>query len=664
MPIKTMLCLGLLMVSVAIPLTDAQQTSQTFDLYAALSRIPQGEWETVAYTDLTATMRDLGETWLPSEARLTPLQEAAWVGVWRPNVLSLDLAAIAIQPYHLERMVEARQGNNFVLWLEGQFQVDEVGVALGRIGYQPLDNFPAEAYRATSEDNWQRFIPYISLPDGHTLIIASSPDYLRATLDVYDGLSSGVITNDELLPWLSDLSASVTSGVVRFQQTSQGCPLDASRLVAHGLRFDAASQQWQYVLHVVFPSEITLNDIRPLAEGLEYSTHRIAVYNGVMGQHTHIIAQNVFEGESGSIVQFILNLRPDPNMQHLPIELAPEPDTCLLFKTPPASASTLALAYLPDLSAGRVDMMIRYGNSEQALYNAGLNEPLTDLSLQLTDTQQVSLNSTWRTALAYESKFDDWFGFSPNRIRQAVEVTLDRGEYTRVLWGDFTTDEVETALEKTGFVAVEQYLGTRVFILRDAPASGGLLLSNLTQTAASPEDGVLVFANTIANLRVSLDILNQDFRSPLLRVRELVVMTRALGDATNVTLRRTVNPRSGGLVCGLPPYKVESFANVRRPDGWHFLYGIGSNRPWENAEGVAAALGETLENSDYPLQGPGSATLGQLAAVAGTEVIQEADAAVILVDLLVDAPDQQASFLGQDLAQATLPPCAWGDITQ
>jgi hypothetical protein len=223
--------------------------------------------------------------------------------------------------------------------------------------------------------------------------------------------------------------------------------------------------------------------------------------------------------------------------------------------------------------------------------------------------------------------------------------------------------EVEAALVNAGYVAVEQYMGTRVYTLRQAPESGGVLLRSLTQIAAAPQDGVLLFTNQTAHARRTMDILDGSTQSLLMRSRELVLVSRATEDATNAILRRYINPVVGGLVCNLPPYRAEGFANVLRPDGWHFLYVLGFNRTLEDAETIAGALADVLESSDYPLQGPGSATLGELSTVTATRWVVENGASMILVDLRVEGTEQQASFFGQDLAQAALPPCALGDIS-
>jgi hypothetical protein len=49
--------------------------------------------------------------------------------------------------------------------------------------------------------------------------------------------------------------------------------------------------------------------------------------------------------------------------------------------------------------------------------------------------------------------------------------------------------------------------------------------------------------------------------------------------------------------------------------------------------------------------------------VSAADWVVENGAAMILVDLRVEGSEQQASFFGQELAQASLPPCALGDIS-
>ena len=637
----------------------ATQTESQFDMNAALSRVPLTEWETIAYTDFTSTMTALGEVWTPTEAELTLGQQAGWTGVWKPALFSLPLEEVGFSAWQVESAVTARSGNRFVIWLEGQFDLMQIATRLLDGLYEPMEDFPAEGYRAIT-GRWQSEMPYVVIPDGHTLLIATSPEDLTALLDVYDGHAPSLIEDEGLLYLLSGIPSPVTSRLLRLNQNAVGCIADSSQMVAHGLRYTPEESRWQYVLDLGFAREIINAERQQLFNALEYSTWRVLPYDGVAGQHTRIVSEQPYEDEAGTILQYTMNVQPD--LQHLPFDVAKEADTCLLFSAPTAAATAQAITWIPDLSGGRLTVTIRFGNAEQALYNAGLNAPLSDPRKVLNERQQASLNSTWRTALAFESDFSEWFGFPPQRIRQTIDLALNNGEYVRVLWGDFTTTEIEAALSKTGYVALEQYLGTRVFTLRQAPESGGVLLSSLTQFAASPEDGVLLFTNQIPNARLTLDILAGNFQTSLVRTRELVLVSRATEDATNVTLRRYVNPVTGGLVCNLPPYRAEGFANVLRPDGWHFLYVLGFNRSIDDAEGITVALAQALESSDYPLQGPGSQTLGELSEVSSMNWLVENGAAVILVDLRVRGSEQQASFFGQDLAQAALPPCALGDI--
>jgi hypothetical protein len=662
MNLRSYLCLFLLGLVVFPTLTTAQNARQ-FDLFAALSRVPMGEWETIAYSDFSSTMTDLGEVWTPaSDAALTPGQEAGWVGVWKPDLFTLTLEEAGFSAWQVESVVEARVEGRFIIWLEGRFDPSHIAASLPEVNYGPVSDFPAESFQATVAGRWQRLMPYVAIPDGHTLLIAATLDDLRAMLDVYDGQAPALIDNDELLRLLTDVPTSVTSRVVRLNQTPTGCPAEHSQMVAHGLAYISQDATWQYVLDLGFAREVLNTELQQLGNALEYSTWRVLPYDGVAGQHTRIVAQQPHQDDAGTILQFTMNVQPDAELQHIPFDIAAEPDTCRLFSAPPAAATALAVSRIPDLSGGRLSVTIRYGNAEQALYNAGLNEPLSDPRKILNERQQASLNSTWRTALAFESDFMEWFGFPPQRIHQTIDLTMDNGEYVRVLWGDFTVVEVEAALVKTGYVAVEQYLGTRVYTLRQVPESGGVLLSSLTQIAAAPQDGVLLFTNQTANARRTMDILDGSTQSLLMRSRELVLVSRATEDATNAILRRYINPVAGGLVCNLPPYRAEGFANVLRPDGWHFLYALGFNRTLEDAETIAGALADVLESSDHPLQGPGSATLGELSSVTATRWVVENGASMILVDLRVEGTEQQASFFGQDLAQAALPPCALGDI--
>ncbi|HLA42476.1 MAG TPA: hypothetical protein VJZ27_03515, partial [Aggregatilineales bacterium] len=345
----------------------------------------------------------------------------------------------------------------------------------------------------------RELMPFISLPDGHTLLIASSEDFLQTILQVYDGLALSVVENDRLLRWLGELTPQMTSGVLRFDQPALGFPIENSRVIVHGLRYDTASDTWKYLLDIGFPSETIITNIGDLVNGLEFSTHHIPPYPGVFGQHTSVTENRLHESNNGSILQFILSLEPDSGMQYMPFEIARQPNNCDLFSVPPAAAIAQALEFIPDLSVGRVDVNLQFGNVEQALYNAGLENPHSFASASLSERQQVSLNSTWRTALAFENDFSEWFGFPPERILQTVELVVDGGDYVRVIWGEFTTADVIAALSKTGYVAVEQQDATRIFSLRQAPDSGGFLLSSLTQTAASPQNGILIFTNQISN---------------------------------------------------------------------------------------------------------------------------------------------------------------------
>lgn len=645
-----------LILAVFILLSPPTQAEQP-EVFSALSRIPAANWQTIAYTDFVGTMQALGEPWPPA-AQPTPIQQAAWESVWRPQFFSLELPGFS--PYQVTQAVEARREGEFILWLEGTFNTDDIASALPDLGYTPLLEFPTEAYHATSENIWNDLMPYVALPGRSTLLIASSAGHLQTLLDIYDGHLPPVVQQDELLRLLGEVSTGMTSSILRFDHPPANCSTALSRFVAHGLRYNGENQTWQYLLSLGYGSKINITEARSLTDELEFSTLRPSAYDGVVGQYTSVVEQQIYETSTSSILQFVMRLRPD--FEALPFDLASQANTCRIFNAPDAAAIALGLVHIQDLGAARTDGTIRYGNTEQALYNAGLNSPALNPTQILTPAQEAAFNNTWRGSLAFEHEFEQWFGFPAENIRQVIEMSFSIGDYERILWGDFASTDVEAALKNNGYVAVEQYMGTRLFFLRQAPTSGGFLLESLAKTAASPRDGVLIFSSSLVNLRLVMDVINQEVRSTLPQSRDLLLTTRALGDATNVIIHRYAAPRSGGLVCGLPPYRVEAFANVLRPDGWHFLYVLGFPTARQDAETVTAALAETLDNSDYPLQGQGSTTLGDLAAVVNTRILNDPEATVMVVDMLVNAADQQASFLGQDFAQANLPPCALGDI--
>ncbi|MCL4878879.1 MAG: hypothetical protein KJ064_19620 [Anaerolineae bacterium] len=647
----------LLLIAFAL-LTPSIQAEQ-LEVFSALSRIPVYDWQTIAYTDFAGTMQALGENW-PPETSPNETQRTAWERVWRPEFFSMELPQIGLDPYQVTRIVEARRENEFILWVEGAFNTYDIASALPALAYVLLPDFPNEAYRATGQNKWRDLMPYVALPGRNTLLIASSAGHLQTMLNIYDGHTLPVIQNDTLLLLLGEVSPNMTSSVLRFDHPPATCLTALSRFVAHGQRYDPESQTWQYILNLGFLDRVSIAEVRSLTDKLEYSTMRPASYNGVVGQHTTVLDQHLYESGSSSILQFVMRLQ--PGFGALPFDLATQSNTCRLFSAPDAAAVSLGIAQLQDLGAARTDGTIRYGNVEQAFYNAGLNSPVLTPTQILNSAQEAALNSTWRGDLAFENEFEQWFGFPSENIRQAIEMSFSIGDYERILWGDFESRDVETALKNNGYVALEQYMGTRIFFLREAPASGGFLLESLAKFAASPRDGMLILSNNLVNIRLSMDVINQQVRSTLPRSRDLLMTTRALGDVTNVIIHRYTNPRSGGLVCGLPPYRVEAFANVLRLDGWHFLYALGFPVARQDSEEVAAALAKTLENSDYPLQGPGSATLGELASVVSTRVLTETETTVIVVEMLISANDQQASFFGQDFAQANLPPCALGDI--
>lgn len=634
--------------------------NQLPEVYSALSRIPNEEWQTVAYTDFVSLMEAQGEIWPPAESELNQKQQKAWNNAWQPHFLTSDLTRLGFSPYQITQVVEARRESDFILWVEGTFNTLDVALALPALGYEMLPEFPTEAYRA-NQSEWRGLMPYIALPGQNILLIASSEANLQTMLTIYDGHMLPIVEQDNLLVLLGEISLKVSSSVLRFDSSSPNCPANSSHLVSHGLRYNNETSTWEYVLNLGYPTAIPLANARYLTERLEYSTLRPSFYNGVVGQHTYVLDQRLYEGAGGSILQFVMQLRPD--FEALPFDLAEQTNVCAIFSAPDAAAISLALTRIQDLGAARADGTIRYGNVEQALYNAGLNNAHINPTQILTPPQEAALNSTWRTDLAFENEFEGWFGFSPDDIRQVVEMGFSIGDYERIIWGDFTTAQVESALKNNGYVAVEQYNGTRVFILREVPVSG-FLLDRLAKIVASPADGILVLSNTLINLHLLMDVLRGEVRSTLPFSRDLLLTTRALQDATNVIIHRFINPRSGGLVCGLPNYRVEAFANVLRPDGWHFLYALGFSGARQDGEEIATDLAETLENSDHPLQGPGSTTIGELATVVDTRTIAENDATVVVVEMRVDTTDQQASFFGQDFAQANLPPCALGDINR
>ncbi len=639
-------------------MTPTAPQPQLPGVYTALSRIPDENWQTIAFTDYTHLMQSLGETW-PPEKQPNAVQQQAWNTAWQPLFMTLELP---FSPYQMTHVVEARRDTDFMLWVEGTFNTLAVATALPEHGYERLSTFPIEAYAATPNSTWREIAPYIALPGQQMILVASSELQLQTMLQLYDGHTLPIVRKNSLLNFLSESTSHVSSSVLRFDQPSANCPAEDNQVAAHGLRYDATLGEWQYVLNIGYDHPILLADARYLTERLEFSTTRPSLYDGVVGQHTTITNQRLYESGTNNILQLTLRLRNE--FEALPFDLATQPDLCQLFTAPNAAAVSMGMALMQDLGAARTDGTIRYGNVEQALYNAGLNTPVIRAAQILTPAQEAALNSTWRTDLAFEPNFEQWFGFSPEAIYQTIEMTFSIGDYERIVWGNFTVEEVEAALKANGYVAVEQYLGVRVFILRDVPESGGFLLDSLAKIVAVPQDGVMVIANTQVNLHLLMDVLTGAVRSTLPFARDLLLTTRALEDATNVIIHRSVNPVSGGLVCGLPAYRIEAFANVLRPDGWHFLYALGFFGTRQDGETLAANLAAVLENSDYPLQGPGSATIGELATVVDSRAIAENDGTVIVVEMRIEGSDQQASFFGQDFAQANLPPCALGDIAQ
>jgi|GEM_PF-6044510 len=651
----------LLLLGIALfsGITSAAPNPQNrpFDLYSALSRVPVGEWETIAYTNYVGVMQTVNLAWPPDSATLTDEQQHAWAGVWQPDFFNLPLEEFGFSTQQIKYVIEARQANDFTLWIEGDFDTLSIAENLQTAFYRRLAEFPVEAYLTDANDQRRRLMPYIAIPNGNTLLIASTQDNLLKLLAIHDGLSNPLIWDDAGLVRLNELNPDLLSAVLRFDTASQGCAIESSRFIAHGLRYNL--DNWQYILNIGFPSEALVTNVTTLTNNLENSTYQVNGYKGILGQHTTILNQDVFTG-SGSILQFTMAL--NPTMQQLPFAVATEPNTCLAFSAPPMSAADQTIAFLPDLSGGRVNYTIQFGNVERALFDAGRQTSSITLDDTLTPQQQAALNNTWRTVLVFEDNFEMLFGFSPTAIQQTADLEMNNGEYVRVMWGTFTTAEVEDALIQTGYVAAEQHDGTRIFTLRDTPNS---LLDSVAQNVASPADGVLLLTNSITNSRLTIDIYNNTFTTQLLRSRDLILTARALQDATNATLRRFITPLDVGLVCGLPPYRTEAFANVLRNDGWHFIYALGFNNvAIEDPEILAQNLATILESSDYPLQGLGSETFGERVNVLGTRVTVESSITVVVIDMLISGTDQEASYFGQDLAQSSLPPCALGDITQ
>ncbi len=636
-------------------------------LNRVFSRVPSLAWDTIGYADYQRTMEKLGTVWPPEQgASLSPTQATGWQSAWKPPLLAQDVTQLGFSPYTLHYAIEARHRTTFALWLEGRFDVGSIAAALDDQGYRRVDTLAVETYQAPEDSIWHQAAGYIALPDGQTLLISNREETLRAMLGLYDGVFPPFVEDNRLLQRLEEITPHPLSGIIRFDQNTTACALVSSRLALHGVYYDAERATWQYLLNVGYDNDAPRDQIGTLADGLEYSVHPTQpAFQGVLGQYTTVLAENLYENPGGiDIMQFRLRLRDTPGIQQLPIFLGQQRDTCQLFRAPPAAATPLALAYLPDLSANRLDVLLRFGNVEQALYNAGLSAPLREADQRLNNLQQTSLNSTWRTVLAYETAFGEWFGFSPQNIEQSVELTLDTDDYVRILWGAFTREQIEDALLATGYVPIEQYQGARIFTLRDIPETGGVMLRSLTQTAAAPAPGILIFTNNTTNMRLTVDLINENFRSALVRDPELVLVAQAVGDATHAAVRRFANRVMGGLVCGLPGYRVDALANVLRPNGWHFLYAVGFNTALEAPQAQLDALAAALESSDYPLQGPGSETFGQLSEVVATHIITEGTATVLLVDLLVSANAQRASSFAQDLPTANLPPCVLGDITR
>ncbi|HLA43122.1 MAG TPA: hypothetical protein VJZ27_06785, partial [Aggregatilineales bacterium] len=79
---KSILLIVTAVIAVSVSGTAAQEAlpEPEFGLQSALSRVPPGDWETIAFTDFSTTMHDLDAEWPPVTASLMPLQEAGWSG--------------------------------------------------------------------------------------------------------------------------------------------------------------------------------------------------------------------------------------------------------------------------------------------------------------------------------------------------------------------------------------------------------------------------------------------------------------------------------------------------------------------------------------------------------------------------------------------------------
>lgn len=652
---KTAVVLGLFLL-VGWPSTQAQIT--VTPLYTALSRVPDQAWQTITYSDVAGSMTAFGTEWPPTEGGATEEQSTVLASIWQPQISNATLSNLGFTVNQVNHVTRAEQDDQFILWLEGNFDPNQIAKRLQTAFYTPLADFPAESYQAVATNAWRQLVPYIALPSNNHILITSSETLLLALLNIHDGRRASLIEDNELMTELSEANATMTSALLRFDHPPSNCPIEDSAVVVHGQRYNADDGLWEYLLNIGYDNQTPEWDIDDLAETLEYSIYANEFYSGVLGQHTALQDARPYPANRSRIMQFRLSLA--PTLEQLPFEIGTEPDSCQFFRAPPAASADLAVTYVPDISARRVDGIIRYGNVEQALYNAGMSPGDMDNLNDLTMTQAAAQNGTWRTDLVTEGDFEAWFGFPANSIAQVIEFSIQNGEYIRILWGDFDVTATEAALRDTGYVALEQYFGTRVFELRNPPDVGGIFLSRLVREAAAPEDGVLVFANNLTNIRLALDIFKERVSPSMLRSPELLLMASAVEDATNVTLRRFANPQSSGLICGILPYNVEAFANVLRPDGWHFIYGLGTSSTVLNVNEALETLSETLENSDYPMQGPGSFTFGERSTVIDARVVAEGTSTMLMVELQVTGNDQEASFFGQDLAQAALPPCALG----
>jgi hypothetical protein len=613
-----------------------------------------GDWQTLAYADYA-------RLWAEHEEAPPSATDLRWASVWTPSLFVLEEASLGFSWGQVAFAAEARREEDFALWLDGAFEVHRIVAALQAQGYQALEDFPAEAYYGLEANKAQELAPFIALPDGRTLLIAGTALTLEALLGVYDAATPDMSAQDALLRHYARLTPPPVSALARLDNRSRACPAEASRLVLHGVFYDPERQIWGYQLGLGYALRPLNRDIEALGEALEYSTYIPPAAQGVFGQETSLRRIRLENEPASFWALYELELAPNrPDLLPLPFELARLPDICPLFQSPPASAFSRALRWMPDLSAGRVGLELRFGNTQQALYHAGVLDLETLDPARLGENPLAAFNATWRTPLAFQSSFEVWFGWPSHRIRQTLDLTLENNAYTRLVWGDFSRLTSEEALSKSGYVALEQYQGARVFLLQTPPPNGGSVLASVALYVAVPQDGLLIMANERDNLRFALDIWAREVITAFERNPQMEAAARLLADATNLTLKRFIKTPQTPLICGLPPYRVEAFANVLRPDGWRLIYLLGFESSPSDPNALAQAIGVALENSTYPLRGPGSATFGELSRVLSVASPQEDGVAFVRVELAIDAPPQTASFFGQDILQTV--PCALANV--